>query len=504
MFSARRAGHLSGVDARSTALTRVSRPLGQYARVAETALVVTGRERELATLRSFFAARAGRRALVLEGDAGAGKTTLWQAGASLAAAAGHRVLRSAPAAAEARLSFAALGDLLDGVLDTSRLPEPQRRALEVALLRREPDGPPPDARTIGAALRSIVRALAARSPVTLAIDDVQWLDEPSRGALEFALRRLDGAPVAVLLARRDAAAPLPLGLTAAQRVAVGPLGLAPLHRVLRGQLGVAFPRPVLRRIHAAAGGNPFFALELGRALQRRGAVSGDDPLPLPPTPQEVVAERLQALPEDVQRGLELLAGLFDRRLAVAHEIAPGLLDAAVAAGVLAIRGERYEFAHPLLESAVYAAMGPERRLEVHARLARETIGDEERALHLALGTAAPDVRVADELAACSRRALERGAAHAAGRLAEHAARLTPDAETAGHRLVAAAARYAQAGDIARCGALMDDLVARTGPGPLRAQALSLLAWTGPRAGELARSARPAGRALAEVGDDGRR
>ena len=93
-----------------------------------------------------------------------------------------------PSAAEAKLSFAAVADLLVRVADGTfaALPEPQRDALEVALLRRRPEGKGPDSRAIAAAFLTLIRGLAAERPVILAIDDWQWLDPPSRRVFEFA------------------------------------------------------------------------------------------------------------------------------------------------------------------------------------------------------------------------------------------------------------------------------------------------------------------------------
>ena len=73
------------------------------------------------------------RALVLVGDAGVGKTTIWDEGVRLAGERGLRVLAARPAEGEAALPFAALGDLLEPVVDSIELPRPQRIALERAL-----------------------------------------------------------------------------------------------------------------------------------------------------------------------------------------------------------------------------------------------------------------------------------------------------------------------------------------------------------------------------------
>ncbi len=97
-------------------------------RVIETGTGVVGREHELATLRSFIIDTDTPAAVVIDGDAGIGKTTVWDAGIEAAEAAGHRVLRCRPVLTEAQLSFAAVGDLLDDVLEDAlpALPAPQR------------------------------------------------------------------------------------------------------------------------------------------------------------------------------------------------------------------------------------------------------------------------------------------------------------------------------------------------------------------------------------------
>ena len=101
-------------------------------------------------------------------------------------------------------SFAGLGDVLAPLEPDAfdGLPAPQRRGLEIALLRAEAEERPPDPRTIGTALVSLLSGLTAEAPVLVAVDDVQWLDRPSARALEFAVRRLEDHPVIVLATLR--------------------------------------------------------------------------------------------------------------------------------------------------------------------------------------------------------------------------------------------------------------------------------------------------------------
>jgi predicted ATPase len=165
---------------------------------------VVGREEELARAEEFLDfGKEQPRVLLFEGEPGIGKTTLWRAGVERARELEMRVLETRPAEAERELSYAGLGDLLDGTYDEiGKLPGPQRRALRIALLIEEPKGEPPEQRAIGAALRGLFRLLAGNGPVVVAADDLQWLDLASFLSLRFALRRLDGEPLRMLATSR--------------------------------------------------------------------------------------------------------------------------------------------------------------------------------------------------------------------------------------------------------------------------------------------------------------
>ena len=147
--------------------------------------------------------------LTIAGEAGAGKSTLWQAGIATAAEAGCRVLHSEPSASDAEAPFAGLSDLLSGVLPevADGIPGPQREALEVALLLRPAGDKPATAHTVDLAVLAALRSCLDSGPVLVAIDDVQWLDAGSMEALAFALRRITTGPLGVLLAARTEAPP---------------------------------------------------------------------------------------------------------------------------------------------------------------------------------------------------------------------------------------------------------------------------------------------------------
>src|SRR5829696_5588716 len=123
---------------------------------------VVGRDEELSSVNAFLDRQAeGPSAIVLVGDAGIGKSTLWLAGVDAARAKGVRVLAARPAEAERGLAHAGLGDLFEGVLDDvlPALSAPRRRALEIALLI-EAGTVSSDPRTLGVAVRSALELLA--------------------------------------------------------------------------------------------------------------------------------------------------------------------------------------------------------------------------------------------------------------------------------------------------------------------------------------------------------
>ena len=473
---------------------------------------VFGREVELGAIDDFLAGvRSGARALVFAGPAGVGKTTLLRAAVDQASSAGCVVLRSFPSPSDTRLAFAGLADLLSGHLDQV-LPElaaPQRRVLGAALLVDEPLEFTPDPHLVAAALLAALRSLAGSvGSVVVAVDDVQWLDAPSASAVSFAFRRLDGDRVGLLCAvRDDGTSPAPLELSRARLTAeivpVGGLSLGALHHLLRTELDLSLSHPTLRRVHAESAGNPFMAMEIGRALARRGLTRvGSGPLPVPATVSGLVGERLSELPAAVTSALWVVAVLADAPLnrVLAGGVAGADLDAAFTAGVVELSGGRVRFSHPVLASSVLASIPPARRRELHARAARSSVSAEERARHRALAAAAPSAEIAAELDSAASVAEHRGAPAAAAELLELAASLTESGSPADRhrRLLNAGRMLARAGETRAASALLTDLTESVPPGPRRAEALAYLGWL--TEDDIEGSIRQLETALAEAGD----
>jgi DNA-binding CsgD family transcriptional regulator len=452
-----------------------------------TALEIVGRDEELAVVAGFLADTDSLpRVLVIEGEAGIGKTTVWQQAIEQARAAGYRVLSTRPGRSEAQLAFAGLSDLLEGSLDDvlPALPPPQVRALRVALLLDEPGPRPADSRSVAAALLRSLRHLAGRGSLLVAIDDVQWLDPSSAAALEFALRRLTDEPVAVSVAVRTPRSSLPVTADLdALRLELRPLTLGALHRILVSRLGLALPRPALRRVREVSGGNPFFALEIARALQeRRLERSGPhEPLPVPAGLAELLGGRLAALPGDTREAVLVAALAAEPTVPIVAAVLDGdgweRLRPAEERDVVAFHGEQVRFSHPLLAAAVEAEADLEQRRHAHARLATVVRDPTSRARHLALASSAPNENIARALTDAAAHAAARGATTEAAGLAEHAHRLTPadEPEAALDRLVDAARKHAATGETQRAETLLRRELATLPPGPARARVLSELA-----------------------------
>jgi DNA-binding CsgD family transcriptional regulator len=399
---------------------------------------IIGREIELAAVNHMLdRAREELSILLFQGEAGIGKTTLWEAARSAARERGFEVLSSRPAQPESGLPLCGFGDLFSGVSPEvlKELPDPQRRALDVALLQAQPTCVPADQRAVSVATASLITALADRGPVLIAIDDVQWLDDSSAAMLAFAIRRVAEDPVGIVLSLRGSSeAQGRLGAETAVaperfvRLTVGPLPLAAMHRLFVARLGQSFSRPVLVRIEQASVGNPFYALEIARELITGGVPSSGEPLPIPEDHRDLALLRLRRLPQATRDALLVVAALGRPSTA---DLDAEALEAAAGAGILRADPDgRVSFVHPLFASALYSSVPMAQRRRVHRELAARADTLEERARHEALAADGPDERTAQLLDEAAAAAGARGATPLAIELKELARRLTPPQDRA--------------------------------------------------------------------------
>jgi DNA-binding CsgD family transcriptional regulator len=487
---------------------------------------VVGRDAELDFVEAFLdEVGGGPTGLVLSGEAGIGKTVLWRVGVEEAWGRFAHVLTCRGTEAEAAFSFAGLSELVGEVFEEavdSLLP-PRRRALEVALLLAEPGAGPPDPLAIGLAVHDLLRGLARQGPLLVAVDDVQWLDPGSAAVLEVALRRLPSDPIGVLVtARRTAGATIPLGLERSlpeERLtvlSVGPLSLGALRHLLGERLGLELSRSELARVQDSSGGNPYFALELGRELARSEVrpLAGRG-LRVPESLRELLGGRLAKLPAetaDVLLEISALARPTVELVAAAHGDVERVRDSiavAIAEEIVELDDSRVRFVNPLLGSICYERAPIWKKRAVHGALAAVAGDLEERARHLALAAEGPDTMVAAELDAAGEHAAARGAPAAAAELSELAALLTSDDPALSRRRRRRAADlYRLAGDPARAKAILEPMLGEVSAGAERADVLLELAYlnmgnmTQVAAIELARAAIELARADVE-GDDAR-
>ena len=462
--------------------------------------VVVGREREIAEASGFLDEAAERsRGLLLVGEPGIGKTTIWHAVVDEAAGRGCDVLQARPSEAESELAFAALTDLLARVDDDELggLPDPQRAALEHAL-RRTAGEVTVDPAAVALGVLGVLRSLAVSSAVVVAVDDLQWMDAPSLRALTFAFRRLDGARVGLVatvrvgfdleltrLAERDG--------NAVERIELDGLEKAHLAHLVFERTGRALTPPQLDRLTRLSAGNPYYALEL--------AAGGDRELAVPESLAAALRTRLQSLSRTA-RATGLSAATLGR--VEAGIDVPGLEELR-AAGVVVVRSGSVSFAHPLLASTLLDMHTGEERRAVHRALADAVDDPDERALHLGHGTETPSETVAMELETSASRVDARGAPETAAVLSERAAALTPqrDVTAATRRLLKAADLYQAAGEGRdHVLPLLERLAESLPAGPDRARALIRLGWLGAQMDTMPMSESVAYQegALAEAGD----
>ena len=448
------------------------------------AVRVTDLDASLAISRLLSDALLAPAALILDGDPGIGKTTVWLTAADSAQERGFRVLATRPAASESVMGYTALADLLGSVAPSTwaKLPTPQRHAVDRITLRTsDEDGQPPtDQRAVAAGFLAVLDHLARESPVLLAIDDLQWLDSSSVRVLEFVARRLRG-PIALLgtvrtMSAEDSAAwfqaPQPDRLS---RITLRPLTVGALHAVLSRRLGHSYPRPTMLRIHETSGGNPFYAIELARSIDDRG--SGTKEV-LPRSLTELVKHRIGSVEQRAE--VPLLASsclavptidLVAQATDTERTELVALLEPAEQQGIVSLDGNHIRFAHPILAKGVYQRASPTARRAMHRRLAGLIDEPESQARHLALAATTGDPATLSALDAAADIARSRGAPEASAELVNLAMALGGDTP---ERRLSLAGSYFNSGDSERARSILDETVATLGPGALRSKALYLL------------------------------
>lgn len=383
-------------------------------------------------------ARAGSGGLVVvEGEAGIGKTALLGAARALAERAGLGVYAARGAELEGDFGFGVVRQLFErrlGAKDRYAFDGP---AAQVApLLGVTLDHGAPAARGPAEATTAVVRGLywltanlACRRGVALIVDDAQWSDAASLRFLGYLAGRLEGLGVLVLVAARPPAGESALAamVRAPQALVLRPQPLSArgAGRLVRSTVPQAADE-LCRACHAASGGNPFFLGELAAALGETTRASEVAGL-VPATVTEAVAARIAGLPGDARelaRAIALLGGSAVLLRHAAELAGLSATRATTAADRLAVariveEGRPLSFVHPIVRAAVYEQLSAGRRADGHERAARLLAGEdaplERIAAHLLATEPRGDSWICEQLVRAADEALARGAPEATTR-----------------------------------------------------------------------------------------
>jgi class 3 adenylate cyclase/tetratricopeptide (TPR) repeat protein len=373
-----------------------------------TDVPLIGREDDLAMLR-LIARRAEReqvpQLVTVLGDAGIGKTRLGtELFAELRSDGWRTVVGRSPPYGHG-IAFWALGEILHDAAGYST--EARSDEVEPALRNVLEELGADDAADLAAALvvamrgaeegtdaedelkrawRRFVALLAADRPLAIGVDDAHWADEGTLNLLEEAAFGLSGAPVMILCTcRPELAERLPdFGRAARNHTQIELLPLDGSSATRLAELLLpADRRPLAGRIADAAGGNPFFTEEVSRAIrdERQEAV----PERLPDTVQAAIAARIDLLPSEEKRALQVAAVL-------GHTFAQGPLEDLLGedTGDLlwslrrrALVEERttsdagsYAFRHQLIKDVAYNSLPRSERATLHERAAESLMARE--------------------------------------------------------------------------------------------------------------------------------
>jgi DNA-binding CsgD family transcriptional regulator len=386
-------------------------------------------------------------ALVVRGEAGIGKSALLHRARDRASSLGARTLTTVGVESEAELAFAGLHQLLRPITRRmDSLPARQREALEAAF--GVADTLEPDPYRVALAAYELVCEAAGAGPLLLILDDAQWLDRSSLGALTFIARRVESEPVVIVAAVRDGYA-TPLDEAGLPTLRLERLSEPAAAELLDREAPDLSPT-VRAGVLAEAAGNPLGLLELARAA----ALSGDGaetlarpPMTLSARLERAFASRLDELPTGTR--IVLLAAALDSDAPLeelldaaarvhGHALTVAALDEAVALGLAEVADTHVRFHHPLIRSAVQQTAPPAQVLAMYAALADVVADPERRLWHRAMAAVGPHEQVAAELEEHARAARRRGAVAVAAAALERAALLSADPHQKGDRLVRAA------------------------------------------------------------------
>jgi DNA-binding CsgD family transcriptional regulator len=410
---------------------------------------------------------AGLVAVVVEGDAGIGKSRLLAEAGRRLAAQGWPVIAVRADRLERQVPYGALLTALRAVNPDNAFAQGLCREARAALdISGVPETDAPFARAVSAMTR-LFTALTTANPLGLVVDDVHELDDDSLALLAVVLRRLAAAPIGLVTAvRRHLPAPNAAAAELLERltgevelvpVELGTPTRAELGQMIAPLLGGAPDDGLVAEVHDRADGNPFFAVEVARSLaeSRLVTVEGErarlkvDPGAMHLTRRDTVLRRVMPLTDDaraVARTLAVLRTVRLVRLDLVAEVSDRspvaiatAFDDLVRANVVVDDGGRYRFAHDIVADAVYDDIGPAECRRLHRVVAERLLAERrtgerdsvdllELAWHVSESAVPGDEIAVAVLTDAARLALARAPEAAAGFCAKALALLPEEAE----------------------------------------------------------------------------
>lgn len=419
--------------------------------MSATATALLERDEELATIERLLVAAEGGSGgvIVVEGEAGAGKTSLLRAAATMAAEREMLVLRARGGEYERDFPYGVVRQLFEPVLrDPARRAELLSGSAALARPVFEPGADAAEGGAIEHGLYWLAADLAATAPLLLVVDDAQWADLASLQALSYIARRLDGLPAAMAVGVRSGEPGVheelldELRREAPERlIEPSPLSTQAAAALVAGETGIESTELFAKTCCDATAGNPFLLAELARALSAADLDHSEESVEcLTRAAAAGVShsirsrlDRLGTSSVDVARAVSVLEPNAQPRLIAAlAELAPAdvteaserLIDARLLSDAPAL-----SYVHPLIRDAVLTDISEPRRAALHARAARLLHEDgaevDTVAAQLLLAQPDADVWAVAELRAAAAAALGRGAADAAVRYLRRALREPP-------------------------------------------------------------------------------
>jgi DNA-binding CsgD family transcriptional regulator len=428
-------------------------PSRPEATMADTAALLE-RDAELAAIDSALddVADGHGRLVVVEGDAGVGKTALLGAAHTAAGLRGFARFRARATALEQGFPYGCLRQLLEPAITGASSSRRERllagaaaqaRALFAASGPTVLEGYQVNPFVMLRAIYWVISNLADERPLVLIIDDLQWADEETSGLLALVARHLDGLRVAVVVASRprEHAGGDPAGLVAEPDsilVRPRPLSARGVAAICARRLRTAVAPAFAAACHEVTRGNPFYLDALLNEADQRGfgtlgpgveQVRQAGPASVAARVLRRIADAHPAAPEVVRAIAVLGDGAL---LAEVAELAGTGMESAAAAsdhliGMSVLRASAgLEFAHPIVREAVYGSIGVHARALAHARAARQLsragAADERIAAQLMAAEPIGDPGRVEFLHRISRSAMARGAPSAAAAWLQRALR----------------------------------------------------------------------------------